>query len=525
MKYLENKYKNIVLVVIDGFGYSESKYANPLAVANLPNLKDFFSKYPHSLLDASEEHVGLRKGEPGSSEVGHMTIGAGYISEQPFSFVENRIKNGEFYKNPVILNAFEKAKKEHHKIHLIGQISDAGIHSHIKHFYPFLEIAKKLEIDNIFVHCITDGRDTPINSAPKYIGDMLDKMNEIGVGKIASVAGRYYSMDRTANYDRVIKSYDAIVSHVGNKFTDPIAYVRSQYEYLKNSEYPVSDEYITPAYAEDLPESKIEDGDVVIHVNLRADRAIEFSSLLSDVSLQEKYLPNSKKVNVHFLSLLFYADSVKGDVIYGRHNLTKMLPLWLEEHNLSQFRIAETEKFAHVTFFFDGENKFDGIEKPKLKNSLCTLIPSKKVPSFADYPQMSAHEITDEFIKEMNQNHFNFTLLNFANCDLVGHTANFNSCVKAVETVDECIGRIEKWCKENDTVLIITADHGNIEQTNKENGDPFPSHTLNLVPFAISLIDIKLKERGSLTNIAATICELFGYPKADYMDDGLIIYE
>ena len=518
--------KRIVLVIIDGFGYSKKRVGNPLRVANINNIKSFFKNNPHTFLQASEEYVGLTKGEPGSSEVGHMTIGTGYVSMQPYAFIENKIKTKEIYKNETIIEAIKYAKDNNKKIHLIGQVSNAGIHSHMNHFYPFLEMAKEYDFKDIYVHAITDGRDTPIQSSRTYIKMFLDKFKELNVGNLASISGRYYSMDRTSNYDRIEKAYNMMVMHEGNSFNDPLKYIKDEYEYLKNENLPVTDEYIRPAYNKKLEDScYVSDGDVVIHLNLRADRAIEFSSILSDSNLQMKYLPNSKRVNVKFLSLLFYSKSVNGNVIYERLSHDNTLAKYLEENNMSQLRIAETEKFAHVSFFFDGAKKYDGIENPKLRKCKSILIPSLAVESYASYPFMRAKEITDTFIKENNENYYDFSLINYANCDLVGHTANYDACIRAAEAVDEAIGRIIDWCKKNDVILIITADHGNIEEVFKKGGVPNPSHTLNVVPFGVSGKKIKLKSGGTLANIAATIVELYGMEKASFMEESLIIHE
>lgn len=518
--------KRVALVIIDGFGHTRKTIGNPVKEANISNILKFYKNNPHLYLNASEEFVGLTKGEPGSSEVGHMTIGAGYVSMQPYAFIEEKIKSLDIYQNKVILDAFDYAIKNNKKIHLVGQVSNAGIHSHMNHFYPFLEIAKKLNFNNIFIHAITDGRDTPIQSSPKYIKMFLDRFKELNVGALATISGRYYSMDRTSNYNRIEKSYDIMISHKGNSFKNPIKYLHDEYKFLKENNLPVTDEYIRPAYNETLGDScKVIDGDIVIHLNLRADRAIEFSSILSNVDLQKKYLPNSKNVDIKFISLLFYANSVNGNVIYERLSLDNTLAKVLEANNKSQLRIAETEKFAHVTFFFDGAKKYDGIENPLIKNCKKVLIPSLSVNSYIDYPMLKAKEITDTFIKENDKNFYDFTLLNFANCDLVGHTANYNACIKALEIVDECIKRIYEYCKLNNIVLIITADHGNIEEVYKKNKTLNPSHTLNLVPFGIYGYPCKLKKEGSLANIAATILEILDIKKPSFMEEGLIIHE
>ena len=396
-------------------------------------------------------------------------------------------------------------------------------------------MAKQQGLDDVYVHAFMDGRDVDPQSGVTFLDQVQDTMNELEFGHIASISGRYYAMDRDKNMDRINVAYEMLVDHVGNHFSSYRQYLKDQYAYLPTTGKEASDEFIVPAY-NDTTQGRIKDNDAIIFMNFRPDRAIQISTLFTNPKFYQKpelnadgtpkwksYVPNHILKNICYVCTMKYADSVKGKIAFALPEITNTLGEYLAENGYKQLRIAETEKYAHVTFFFDGTINYDGIEKPELKNCRRILVKSPKVATYDLQPEMSAYEVTDRLMQELEKKDLDVVILNYANCDMVGHTAVEPAVIKAVETVDTCVGRIIKWVEKNDATLIVTADHGNAEQCEDENGNPFTAHTTNLVPFAISKKGIKLKKNGKLSNIAPTILDLLGADKPKEMDQSSLI--
>lgn len=529
--------KPIILCIMDGFGYRKEKKGNAIAHAKTPNLTAFFNNNPTVLIDASGEAVGLPVGQMGNSEVGHMNIGAGRVVYQSLTYINNAIKTGTFFKNESYLKAMKWAKYHNSKLHIFGLTSDGGVHSHLNHIKAILKMAKDFGLETAYFHAFMDGRDVDPQKGPDYIKEILDEMDKLQFGKLASIGGRYYVMDRDKNLDRVDVAYQMMVNRKGPSFTDYKEYFKKEYSELPKKGMDPSDEFVTPSYNA-LVDGSIGDNDAVIFMNFRPDRAIQISTILTNPYfyqnppkkdgqyLYKPYVPNPVLKNIFLVCTMKYADSVKGEIAMALPKLTNTLGEWLADNNYRQLRIAETEKYAHVTFFFDGTINYDGVEKPVLKNCRRVLIDSPKVATYDLLPSMSAPKITEALLNELNKKDLDVVILNYANCDMVGHTAIFDAVVKAVETVDESVGKIVKWVNENNATLIITADHGNAEQLLDEKGNPFTAHTTNLVPFSINNPNIKLKEGGKLSNIAPTIIEMLGDKKPIEMEEeSLIIKE
>ncbi len=535
---LMNK-KPIILCIMDGYGIRSNPHGNAILEAKKPHLDEYFKKYAYTEINASGEYVGLPDGQMGNSEVGHMNIGAGRIVHQSLSLINLAIKNGTFFQNEHYLNAIKHVKTNHSKLHIFGLTSDGGVHSHIKHILAIIEMAKNEGLDDVYVHCFMDGRDVNPQSGVNYVDMIQKKMDELQFGHIADIGGRYWVMDRDKNLDRVDAAYKMMVDHNSSSFSDYHEYFKRQYETLPAKGFEPSDEFLIPEYNKNV-DCRISDNDAIIFMNYRPDRAIQISTLFTnpefyknppvkeDGSLAYKpYVPAHPLKNIFYVCTMKYADSVHGEIAFELPKLTNILGTWLADHNYSQLRIAETEKYAHVTFFFDGTMNFDGVERPELKNCKRILINSPKVATYDLKPEMSAYQVLDALLKELNKDYLDVVILNFANCDMVGHTAVDKACVKAVETVDECVGKIMDWCNTNGGTLIITADHGNAEEILDDSNHPFTSHTTNLVPFCINRTDIELvKEGGKLGNIAPTIIDLLNETKpVEMSEDSLIIHK
>lgn len=525
--------KPIILCILDGFGYREDPYGNAVIAAKKPNLDRFFSEYPHTLIEASGEAVGLPEGQMGNSEVGHMNIGAGRVVYQSLTFLNKAIKDGTFFKNPSYLKAIDHAKKHHSKLHIFGLTSDGGVHSHIDHIIALIKLAKNEGINDVFVHCFMDGRDVDPQLGATYISKLVKVMDEIHFGHIADISGRYWAMDRDKNMDRVDRAYRVMVDHDGPSFVDYKDYFTEQYtKVLPELGRDASDEFVIPAYNANV-DGRIGDDDAIIFANFRPDRAIQIATLFTNPSFYshpaqkadgtlafKPYMPLHPLKNIFLVCTMKYADSVKGEIAFALPKLTNTLGPWLADHGYHQLRIAETEKYAHVTFFFDGTVNFDGVEQPELKNSRRVLINSPKVATYDLKPEMSAVEVCDALLVELNKKDLDVVILNFANTDMVGHTAVMPAVIKAVETVDAQVGRILKWIDDNGGTIMITADHGNSEQLLDEKGHPFTAHTTNPVLFGINLKGAKLLEKGGkLSNIAPTIIELLGDKSPEEMDE------
>ena len=485
----------VMLVIMDGFGIRENTYGNAIAAAKKPNLDRIFAKYPHTLIQASGEAVGLPEGQMGNSEVGHMNIGAGRVVFQSLTRVNIAVRDKTLDKMPAIHEAIEHAKKNHSALHVMGLMSDGGVHSHINHIIYLMNAAREAGVEQVYVHAFLDGRDVPPKSAKEYLTMLQDACHE-GV-KIGVVTGRYYAMDRDKNYDRTQLAYNALV------YGD--APVKGLLEGIDESyAEDVTDEFVKPYIV--TKGSNIKENDSVIFANFRPDRAIQISTAITNPKATALTRYEEFK-NICFVSMMLYSENVKGLVNFGVQKLDNMYGDVISERGLTQLRIAETEKYAHVTYFFDG-----GVDK-ELKGETRILIPSPKVATFDLKPEMSAYEVTDYVLKAIESKEFDTIILNYANCDMVGHTAVFDATVKAVETVDECVGKVYDAVEKVGGTLIITADHGNADEVFDENNQPFSAHTTNPVPFLITRTDVILRETGNLGDITPTMLELLNEPQ------------
>lgn len=496
----------ILLTIMDGFGLRDEVKGNAVRFANKPNLDYLFNKYSHSKLDASGELVGLPKGQMGNSEVGHMNIGAGRIVYQPQELINNSIKTGEFFSNNELLKVINHVKKENSKLHIIGLISDGGVHSHIDHLMALLDLCSQNNINNLYLHLFTDGRDVDPHSAYTYIKQVEDKLKEINTGVIASISGRYYAMDRDNNYDRLKKAYDVMVNGIGDIHTSIKEYIEESY---KNN---ISDEFLIPAIFD--KDGMISDNDGVITFNYRKDRLREILTSLTNPDFNDMEVVRFNNLKV--VSMLPVVESVKAQHAFNDPELTNILGEYVAKLGLSQLRIAETEKYAHVTFFFDGGKEIDFPNEKKI------LIPSPKVATYDLKPEMSIEEVTNALLNELDNRTYDLIILNYANCDMVGHTGSLEASIKAVEAVDRNIGRLYKKVEELNGIMVITADHGNCELMIDENNNVITSHTTNKVPFIICNENYYPKD-GKLGDIAPTILKLMDLDIPKEMSRDLLI--
>lgn len=492
------KKRPVMLIIMDGYGLAEPSNFNAVSLAKKPNLDYIFKKYDTKQLQASGEAVGLPEGQMGNSEVGHMNIGAGRIVWQSLSRINNSIKTGEFNSNPAIVNAINHAINTNHKFHIFGLCSDGGVHSHTSHIIAIAKLAHKLGCKEVYYHAFLDGRDVAPKSAKIY----LEKIIKEGNVKVATVGGRYYGMDRDKNYDRIQLAYDAMTIAKGEFYDDPLAGIDASYE------KGVTDEFVVPFVSS--KDGMVESGDSVVFANFRPDRAIQISTSISNpdgivYNPEKPYRLDTSKgpKDVCYVSMMKYADSVKGELAFGLQKLDNLYADVISNAGLTQLRIAETEKYAHVTFFFDG-----GVDK-EVKGEDRILVNSPKVATYDLQPEMSAYEVCDKVVDAIHSNKYDTIILNFANCDMVGHTGVIPAVVKAVEVVDECVGRCVKALDEVGGVALITADHGNAEKLLDENGKPFTAHTTNPVPVVITDENIKIRD-GILSEITPTLLELLG---------------
>ena len=509
------KNKLTMLVIVDGWGINEREEGNAAKLANTPNFDSLFSQYPNSIIHTSGLDVGLPDGQMGNSEVGHMNIGAGRIVYQEFTRIDKSINDGDFFKKKEFLDAIENAKKNDTNLHLYGLLSDGGVHSHNTHLYALLKLCKEQDFERVFVHCFLDGRDTPPSSAENYIIELEDKMKEIGVGKIASIMGRYYAMDRDKRWERIKLSYDALVNGEGLKANSAIDAIENSYQ---KEEF---DEFVKPTLVTDSdgnPLATIKENDSIIFFNFRTDRAREITRTLVD--------PNFDSFEVHhfktkYICMTEYDATMPNvEVAFKPEKLVNNFGQYISNLGYKQLRIAETEKYAHVTFFFNGGEE---VEYPG-ENRI--LVNSPKVPTYDLQPEMSAYEVTDKVVDVIRENDTDAIILNFANCDMVGHTGNLEAAIKAVETIDECIGKIYQEVLKVDGTLIIIADHGNCEQMiDYTTGDPHTAHTTNPVPIILVSSDSSLKvKEGRLADIAPSMLDIMGLEKpAEMTGESLII--
>ncbi len=492
--------KKVLLCVLDGVGLSKIKDGNALINANKPNIDYLMKEYPNKGINASGTFVGLPDGQMGNSEVGHLTIGAGRIIYQSLELINRAIKDESFYSNESFLNAIRHAKENNSKLHIMGLLSDGGVHSHINHIKALLKLCKKEDFSNVYFHIFTDGRDTFKESSISYIDDLNNEINELGIGKICTISGRYYAMDRDKRWDRLKKCYDVIVNNTGNKCDNYKKYITDSYE------KGITDEFIEPVIIDES--GKIEENDSIIWANFRPDRAIQILRSLVDPNFDgfDRKIFN----NLYLTTMMYVSDDVKSDIAFKKEIIDNTLGIYLSKLGKKQLRIAETEKYAHVTYFFDGGRDLD--------LNLCdrVLIPSPKVATYDLKPEMSAREITSNLLEKMDNN-YDFIFLNFANGDMVGHTGNYDMTKKAIETIDEMIGKLYKKCVEDEYLFIITADHGNAEEMIDKNGNVVTSHTTNLVPFIVTDKNLNIDNVNKLSDIAPFVLNYMNLNLPDEM--------
>jgi 2,3-bisphosphoglycerate-independent phosphoglycerate mutase len=501
----------IVLTVLDGWGYRAETKGNAIALARKPNYDELLRKFPNTLIHTSGPFVGLPEGQMGNSEVGHLNIGAGRIVYMDITRLDGMIERGEFFRNPLLLDAMARGRER--QLHLIGLLSDGGVHSHIQHLFALLAMARQEKVSRVFIHCLMDGRDTPPHSGVEYTQQLQQKIRELGVGRIASVTGRYYAMDRDNRWERIERAYRAMV-HGDARFksSDPAAAVRASYE------RGVTDEFIEPIVVTDTkpdgadsgqPVGLIRDDDAVVFFNFRADRARQISKALADPGFNQ-FADAQRPKNLFFVGMAQYDKTFTWlRYLLGQEKLEHILAQVFAEMNFKNLRCAETEKYAHVTYFFNG-----GVEKP-FPGEERILVPSPKVPTYDLMPEMSAAGIADAVTNAIRKGDFDAIIMNFANADMVGHSGKLEATIKAVETVDECLGRIRQALHDAgaDTAWLITADHGNAEtMIDPVTGGPHTYHTTNSVPLVLVSNDsgVRLKENGALQDIAPTMLSVLG---------------
>jgi 2,3-bisphosphoglycerate-independent phosphoglycerate mutase len=504
--------KKVILIIMDGWGLGKVASSDAIQNAKTPFVSSLYSKYPNTTLITCGEAVGLPDGQMGNSEVGHLNLGAGRTVYQELQRINVAVRDGSFTKNEILLNAIRFAKKNNKPLHLLGLVSNGGVHSHIDHLKAITDVCKNEKLSEVFIHAFTDGRDCDPKSGLGFIKELQEHLND-SVGKIASVSGRYYAMDRDKRWERIKLAYDTLVNGVGEKATDAIEAVENSYS--KN----VTDEFIKPTIiiAEDQqPLAKIKDGDVAICFNFRTDRCREITQVLTQMDLPDH---DMKKLTLNYTTMTEYDKTYKDvNIIFETDNLNNTLGEILEEHGLKQIRIAETEKYPHVSFFFSGgrEKPFDGEKR--------IMIASPKVATYDLKPEMSAFEVTDALLPELKNESADFICLNYANADMVGHTGVWEAAIKAVETVDKCVSQVVTTGLENGYTTFLTADHGNSDYMINEDGSPNTAHTMNLVPFFI--IDKEWKGKikpGKLGDIAPTILTMMQLPIPKEMTGEILI--
>ena len=503
------KDKLTMLMILDGFGDNDNKDGNAIKLAKTPNIDKLMKKYNHTEISTSGLAVGLPEGQMGNSEVGHTNIGAGRIVYQELTRITKSIEDGDFFTNPEFIAAIENCKKNHSKLHILGLVSDGGVHSHIRHLYGLLEMAKRRDFEDVYVHCFLDGRDTPPASAESYIVKLQEKMQEKEIGKIASICGRFYSMDRDKRWERVQKCYDALVKGEGKKASSAVKAIEDSYQ------KEVFDEFVEPTVIcnGEEPVATIEKNDSVIFFNFRPDRAREITRALVDSDFND--FETKKDLNLYFVCFTNYDETMPNvHIAFKKETLHNTFGEYISKLGYTQLRIAETEKYAHVTFFFNGgeEKLFKGEDR--------ILVPSPKVETYDLKPEMSAYEVTDKVIEAIQKDYYDCIILNYANTDMVGHTGSLDAAIKAVEAVDKCVGRVVKLVEEKEGNLLITADHGNAEQMiDYKTGEPHTAHTTNPVPLILVTKNkkLKLKTDGKLADLAPTMLDLMNLEKPGEM--------
>jgi 2,3-bisphosphoglycerate-independent phosphoglycerate mutase len=502
------------LIILDGFALREETYGNAIAQASKPNFDRYWEQYPHTTLTASGEAVGLPEGQMGNSEVGHLNIGAGRTVYQSLTRVNVAIREGEFERNETFVNAIKHVKQKGSNLHLFGLLSDGGVHSHINHMFALLRLAAKEGIENVYIHAFLDGRDVGPQTAKGYIEQTYKVIEEAGVGQFATVSGRYYSMDRDKRWDRVEKCYRAMVYGEGPTYKDAYECVEDSYA---NGIY---DEFVLPSVIvreDETPVATVNDGDAIIFYNFRPDRAIQIARVFTNDDFRE-FDRGSKVPHIpEFVCMTQFSETVGGYVAFKPTNLDNTLGEVISQAGLKQLRIAETEKYPHVTFFFSGgrEAEFPGEER--------ILINSPKVATYDLQPEMSIYEVTDALVKEIEADKHDAIILNFANCDMVGHSGMMEPTIKAVEATDECLGKVVEAIVAKGGTAIITADHGNADEELTPEGQPMTAHTTNPVPFIVTKEGAQLREDGILGDIAPTMLTLLGLEQPKEMTGKTLI--
>ena len=515
----------LVLIILDGWGYAAPSKANAISLARKPHYDRLLTEFPNTLIHTSGRYVGLPDGQMGNSEVGHLNIGAGRIVYMDITKIDVMIEKGDFFSNPVLLDAIKNARSGGRQLHLCGLLSDGGVHSHQNHLYALLRMAKQNGVDRTFVHCFMDGRDTLPTNGAGYVQQLQQKMREFGVGKIASVSGRYYAMDRDKKWDRELKAFAAMVQGKaeGGTYVDPVQGVKDSYN------RGVTDEFIIPFVCVDSsgkPNSVIRDGDTVINFNFRADRARQITRCLAresgltaqggrdlpDAEALDATIPRDRvPKNLKYICMTQYDQKFTLPYVVPPDSMKNILANVMAEHQLRNLRVAETEKYAHVTYFFNG-----GVEKP-FPGEDRVLVPSQKVATYDLKPEMSAQGIAEAVVKAVSDSAFDVVIVNFANADMVGHSGKIPPTVTAVETVDACLGEIYTAVRQRGGAMLVTADHGNAEMMiDPATGGPHTAHTTNPVPFIVINEDagkLSLRPNGSLQDISPTVLGMLGFPQ------------
>ena len=491
--------KPVALIIMDGFGYNPDTYGNAIAAAKKPNIDKYMAECPNTIIGASGLDVGLPDGQMGNSEVGHTNIGAGRIVYQMLVKISKDIKDGTFFNNKTILDAMNNCKAKGSALHLMGLLSPGGVHSHMEHMYGIVEMAKKNGLDKVYIHAFLDGRDVPPSSAAEYMEEAVEELKKIGLGKIATISGRFYAMDRDNAWDRVEKAYAALVYGEGVKETDPVQAIKNSYA------NEVTDEFMLPTVIEGGAQIKADDS--VIFFNFRPDRARQITRSFVDPEFSGFERRNGF-FPVSFVCMAQYDATMPNvSVAYPPEQLTMTMGEYLAKLGKTQLRIAETQKYAHVTFFFNGgeEKQFEGEDR--------ILIKSPDVPTFDLKPEMSAYEVCDAVCEAIDSDKYDVIILNYANCDMVGHTGIFDAAVKAVEATDTCVGRMVDKILAKGGAALITADHGNADKMMEPDGSPFTAHTTNPVPLIAVGVEGELIEGGVLADLAPTMLDIMGVPQ------------
>lgn len=506
--------KPVVLCIMDGFGYNPETKGNAIYAANTPRLDKLMAECPHTLIGASGMDVGLPDGQMGNSEVGHTNIGAGRVVYQELTRITKAIADGDFFENEALKKAMTNCKENGTALHLMGLMSDGGVHSHNSHLWGLLEMAKKEGLSEVYVHCFLDGRDVPPASGADYVKECMDKCEEIGVGKVATVMGRFYAMDRDNRWERVQKAYNALVKGEGIKADCPVCAIKESYEKIDEEGKHITDEFVIPTVCAEG--ANIKANDSVIFFNFRPDRAREITRTLVDpdfTGFEREFFPLT-----YVCFTQYDATMPNVEVAFKPQSLKNTMGEYISSLGMTQLRIAETEKYAHVTFFYNGgvEKQYEGEDR--------ILVPSPKVATYDLQPEMSAPEVTEKVCEAVRSGKYDMVIINFANCDMVGHTGIFEAAVKAVETVDTSVGKLADAVADMGGVLLITADHGNADKMVAEDGSPFTAHTTNLVPFIVfGAGECELREGGKLCDLSPTMLKLMGLSQPEEMTGESII--